>query len=43
MDALIGALATYRNCFDERRRPLRLETLREAIATERFRSFYFRD
>jgi FkbM family methyltransferase len=43
MDALLGALATYRNCFDERRRPLRLETLREPNATDRFRTFYFRD
>ena len=43
MDALIGALATYRNCFDEKRRPLRLETLREPKATEHFRTFYFTD
>ena len=40
---LLGALATYRNCFDERRRPLRLDALRAPDATERFRTFYFTD
>jgi len=43
MDALRDALAAYRNCFDEQRRPLRLETLREQNATARFRTFYFTD
>lgn len=43
MDSLRDALATYRNCFDERRRPLRLDALRAPDATERFRTFYFTD
>jgi FkbM family methyltransferase len=43
MGRLAEALAGYRNCLDEQRRPLGLEALRAADARERFRTFYFTD
>jgi hypothetical protein len=43
MHALIAALACYRNCVDENRRPVLREALLEPAATEHFRTLFFTD